>query len=294
MTIFPTVEQHLIGKHITEIDQYPDAEKYGLSEGTPAGQTLKDKTKKQPDTTAQAELLAKFMRLPVERQKSLLGLDDTDRDNDDWGKNYAARNRASHKAGGGTTSAGDLKMKKLRDTIKEAFPGTSDELLDRFQTTFLEYVERWAASDKINEIIAEVFENEPIFNLVFASDETIDAVELLSARINELEEAIVEVEAENEELLDQQLQLHSEMMGEEALYDAAPPRVPTARPRRSLDPDFTFNENGEFLIDDNGGRSQHQRLDPKMARYVQKLNEVTRNADVHPANENLLEAWKNN
>jgi hypothetical protein len=114
-----TVQEHLqenetVGLHITELDQYPDADKYGLHEGTPAAQTLKDKTKRQPDRTAEAERLAAFMRLPVEHQKRALGLDDTDRDNDDWGNSYAARNRASHKAGGGTSGAGDLEMKKLK------------------------------------------------------------------------------------------------------------------------------------------------------------------------------------
>jgi hypothetical protein len=157
-----------------------------LNESIASQQTLRDKTKTQATTTADAERLAAFMRLPVERQNSLLGLDGADKDNDDWGNSYAARNRASHKAGGGTSGAGDLEMKKLKkenlaERMKEHFPEMSDEARERIADMFLETAETVSARSKLAEMAAELYNSDShCFSLMFADDQTIDAVELLS------------------------------------------------------------------------------------------------------------------
>jgi hypothetical protein len=126
--------------------------------------------------------------------------------------------------------------------------------------------------------------------LAFADDRQISAVELLSARISELEEAITEVEAENEELLDGLLQRQSEVMGEEVLYDA-PPRPAPRRSTRNLSEDFEADPDNSVLMEDGAPRRQDY-ITPAMARYAEVLARTTRNVDVHTPTENLVETWK--
>jgi hypothetical protein len=264
-----------------------------LEEGTPAADTLKKKVKTQPNTTAQAERLALFQKLPIERQKSLLGLDDADKDNKSWGFDYAKRNRASHKAGGGTTAGSEkmhkLKKENLAERLRELDPEMTRAVSEQIADLFLETAESVSARNKLSEIVTELYNTDPLwFSLMFAEDEQVDAVELLSNRIEELESELAEAEEYAASLIDEELQRY-EALEEETLFtnNTAPSR-PTKR--RSLDPNFTVNEHGEFLMED-GSRGQH--IDPQMARYVQKLNETTRNTDVASPAKTLVETWHN-
>jgi hypothetical protein len=270
-----------------------ESQSQSLNESIASQQTLKDKTKTQATTTAQAELLAQFMRLPIEHQKRALGLDDTDKDNDDWGNSYASRNRASHKAGGGTSGAGDLEMKKLKTSVKESLGKEfSGEFAEQAESLFWNAVKNKAktvaAANKLAEMIDESFADKPYLRLAFADDKTIDAVELLSNKIEELEEDLAILEEEHARLIDEELaRYHS--LEEETLFNTVtrPPRRSTRNVAEDLE---GVDPENRYLMED--GTRQH--LDPQMARYVQKLNETTRNVDVHTPNENLLEAWKNN
>jgi hypothetical protein len=114
-----------------------------LQEATPAADTLHDAQKTKPTATAEVEALAAFQKLKPEHQKRTLDYLQKSLDgdsNDAWAHagipfGTAEKNRASHRPGGGTTSAGDLKIKKLKkEEIAESMKAqaSSNAIRSRF------------------------------------------------------------------------------------------------------------------------------------------------------------------
>jgi hypothetical protein len=257
----------LIGLSKDELDRV-------LAEGTPAADSLKGAQKTKPTTTRQARALELFMKLaPEEQEKVFDDLENSIRSHqggDGVPDGTAARNRKSRTPGGGTSGSGDLKMKKPKDSIKESFPGTSDELLEQMADAFHDAVIRTSAGDALREL----FSQNPHFSLMFADDETIDAVELLCAKIESLEEGIA-LAAEERAMLEQELIERQATFKEETLFNTAT-RSRSAPPRRSLDSDFTFNgEDGKLLMGEEESPRHH---DAKMQARLEHLNRMTLNS----------------
>jgi hypothetical protein len=279
--------------HITDFDKNPDADKYGLQE-TVASDTLRAAQRTKPTTTKAARALEIFQKLAPDEQEAHLDWLEQPLKYHDSGDGVpdgtAEKNRASLKNAQKAKKTPKLKRAEIEAVIKETF-GASNTQLDKFVDVFLEAVESRAETVAFGNKIRELFESIPYYSLMFADDETIDAVELLSDRINDLEEGL-QYAAEERAILEQELLERQSALAEETLFNNDAPSRSVAK-RRSLDPDFTFNEEGEFLMED-GTRQSQPVSDPKMRRYAEVLARTTRNVDVHTPNENLLEAWKNN
>jgi hypothetical protein len=283
MTTFPTVAAHL-NLHLEEEVLPPclpdmsnapcrltEDQSHDLNETIASRQTLKDKVKQQPGRTGDAERLALFQKLPIERQKSLLGLDDADKDNDSWGKSFAARNRASHKAAGGTTAGSEqmhtLSKQKIAESLKAHFPDLGQDSREAIADLFLETAASVSARKKLAEMAAELYNSNPrLYSIMFMDDQQIDACDFLGAKVEELYYALDEAEEEHARLLDEQLERRHSLEEETLLQNlTAPPAS-----RRSLDPDFTFNgEEGKLLM---GEEERHQPVDSAMAARVEFLN----------------------
>jgi hypothetical protein len=266
---------------------------YELSESIPTQDSLKThKQAKRPSNDDVAKALGVLMHLsPDERQKhfSELGLQSHE-GGDGVPDGTAEKSRKSLKDAQKSKSTPKLK-KETVEAMKEAFPGTSDELLEQFAARFVEMAENVSIRNKLIEMITV---DNPELRILLMSEEQLNAVDMLADRIEWLELQIEAVELDNARLRSQAAE--REALAEEVLYDA--PR--SVNRRRSLGENFSSVNEDTLIIDENGKvtgsdtsfTSQNQHVsNPAMRTYVEALNRTTRNVDRHTAKEDLVEAW---
>lgn len=254
-----------------------------------ASDTLKNAQQPKKSTTATAKALELFMRLSPDQQQQ--HLDYLERslsgdDNDVWKNSNvgdAKRNRDSLRPGGGTSSAAEIEMKKLKkeeleELMAELFPEFSPELQNKFAELFASSV-----GALLRQKILELFVDYPEFALAFG-DKSMDHVESLLLRISELEDGIADVEEENEMLEAGLVELQRQRLSEEALFATQQHK----RAKRSLDMDDYLDPENIRLMDE---QQQQRATDPAMAarlRYIEAS--IPANAGEH-AVQGLLETW---
>ena len=263
---------------------------------TTASDSLKDYPHNNKDKNAAAHTLEAFQKLAPEHQNDFL--EKALKDSDVWKKadisGDAKRNRDSLKPGGGTTSAGDHKMPKLKkeeleQLMKETF-GCTDEDLEKFTTIFHDAVEARAETVSIVNKLAEmVFVDHPEFALLLphSDDDNDDLViaDALAMRVEELEDQLAYVENENDQLRESRREMRG--LSEEALYSA--PAKPK-RSRRSIS-ETGFNEPNEDNRVLMETENQPNQPTGAMKSYLNVLERTTRNVDHHKSMD-LVEAWK--
>jgi hypothetical protein len=266
-----------------------ESQSQSLEETITSQQSLEDAQKTKAPRDAEAAHLAAFMRLSPEQKTHFFqkALDDS---SGDFGAvDHSERNRASLKAAQRPKKPSELKREGLEKQIKETF-NVSDDQLDKFVDVVFEAIESRAETVAFENKIRELFESSPYYSLMFADDETIDAVELLSNQINRLVESLA-LAAEERAMLEEEILERQSALSEETLFAAT---RQTAK-RRSLDPDFIYNEEGEFLMEDGTQRHQSQSVaDPRMRRYVDVLTRSTKHVDVVSPAQTLVETWQTN
>ena len=241
-----------------------------LNESTTAAASLEQATKSKPNTTAEVDTLASFMKLPREHQKRTIdflaqSLDFDKGDGDGVPNGTAAKNRK------GLKDYPESNKKSLADAkkdLKEVWPEMTEEVQAKIEAAFEAAVSKASARAAIIDLLTD----NPELQLAFADDGTIDVVEQMAHRINELEEAILEVEYDSYQIREAR---EAEMMAEKTLF--APPSAASAhRPRRSsrnLSQDFEPDESNSWLLETD--QHQHQHIsDPRMAARAAFLQQI--------------------
>ena len=258
-----------------------------LSE-TVASDSLNAAQRIKPTTNAEVEALTAFMKLPYHHQKRTLdflskSLSAHD-DGDGVPSSDAKRNRASLKPGGGTTSSGDVKMNKLKKETEELMKELFDtpELQQKAINLWNETIESRSAA----QALADLFEINPHFSLLWKPDSYLEKVEIWSRRVEQLEQACLEVGEENQMIREQMMRNEiGRRLEEEALYS------PPSQRRRSMhniaDDLEGVDEDNIYLLEtgDHVG-------DPRMNARKAYLEQTTAHTDMSSAKNYLVETWR--
>jgi hypothetical protein len=246
-----------------------------------ASDSLKAAQKQKPTTTAEVETLAAFMKLaPEHKARTLEWLnnsladaipDGTAEKNRKSQSKYVDQNKKSRKAGAETRT-----NEELSELMSSVFPDLTPELVGEFREIWAQQV----AQASVRDAMLELFEDNPYFKLLF-NEPQMDMARLLTQYIEELENAIDEVEKENLELARNIVE--NQGLFEEALYA---PHQTSKKPKRSLDMEEHVDEANRHLFE----TEQQEHLDPAMRARVRYLEQTTRN-EVTPA-AHLLETWE--
>lgn len=263
-----------------------------LPEGTPAADTLKNAQKARPNTTAAAKVLELFMRLsPMDQERHLDYLAKTlgATDNDAWktGEDYAERNRKGLKD---NPSNNKKSLADIRKGLKESFPGTSDELIDKMTQLFSDAVAKKTIVEAVEELLVE----EPYFSLLFGDVAEIVAAEALAERITELEERIAWYEEDNNRLYEE---INREPSDGELMEDFVITQQRNAnKPRRSiynLADDLGFNPDPDniVLVEEDRPRRQNDPMSKRVA-YLEQTSGGRPIVAPSGTATSLLETWE--
>lgn len=181
------------------------------------------------------------------------------------------------------------KQRKSYDGVVEMFDG-NDDLTDEFKEAAIDAFEDAVSRKVVGEAITEILGTMPGWQLMFAEDKTIDIVEQLSERIAFLEQQCETIEEESQFLREQQMRRSNatiRALKEDILVTANP--LNSKRSTRNVGEDWDHPDEGNsVLLGENQGT---QHVEPAMKKYLNKLNETTRNVhSVSPAG-SLHETW---
>jgi hypothetical protein len=243
---------------------------------TKASDTLRDAQKTKPNTDDAAEAIAAFMKLNANQKKRHLEFLQAalgDEGNDVWksGKDYSEPNRKSLN---NNAAKNKNSLRDIRKGLKEAFPDTNDELLDKMEEVFTEAV----ATKSITEGLIELFAEDPIFQLLFAHDEQIDVVEALAERTIELENDIAWYEEQNA-VLREEVEQSPNHLYEDFIASAASGSTKPYRSRHNIADDLGFNPDPENIVLMEGD-TQPQRRNDSVGRYADYIERTAGNRPV--------------
>lgn len=258
------------------------AEYLGEADYIPSQKSLKSYPEKNkgPKKTDLDKAMLAMSKLEPEHQQALhdfLAQSLAAHKGDGVSADDAKRNRDSLGPGGGTTSSGEVKMKTLKKVVAETFPNYSEEIRDQL----VEVMSKTIGVASAREYLQEVFDSDPVFQLMFANDETIDAVTMLSDRIVALEESIAILEDTKRELQEATM---LRQIQEEALYDT--PRRRRHSSHNIADDLEGVDEDNHYLMEDGGG---HHGISKEMAARVSYLERTAR--DTVSPSQALRETW---
>jgi hypothetical protein len=252
-----------------------------------ASDSLRNAQKPKAPLNQQAralELMMQLASLPANKAKE--HLDDLEKSlcTHDSGDGVldgtAEKSRASLNSAQKKTPMPTLKNKKSNEEL-EAF------MAEHFGPDFCEQArdlfERAVSSKSASDALQKTFASDPIFELMFADDATIDRVTEMANRVDELQAACEAIEALNAELMSE-----STVMIDEELLFLSPQQRSRPTQRRSLDLDELVDEDNRILM------GEDRQMSKIMAARLEHLERTTAHTDIHPLNENIVAAWKVN
>ena len=257
---------------------------------TQASLTSFSKNAKGNDAAAHAvEVLMKLA--PSERAKHISDLE---------------RSLRSHKSGDGVEDGTDVKSraslkdhpsknknslahlkKKMTVRMKDFFPEVSEQMREQFATMFVESIDRISTSRSAAQALADLFESNPHFSLLWKPESYLEQVEIWSQRVEQLEQACLEVEEENQMIREQMMRNEiGRHLEEEALYS------PPSQRRRSMhniaDDLEAVDEDNRYLL----GETSYHAGDARMNARRAYLEQTTAHTDISNAKNYLVETWE--
>jgi hypothetical protein len=236
---------------------------------TAAAASLTNAQRPKAPLNVQARSLEVFMKLaslaPDKQAEHLDFLEKALKDSSVWktAPDYSEQNRTSLK----DAQKKKKPMPKLSKDIVSMF-NSDESLSEDFKERAIEVFENAVGVASARAFLLEVFESDPIFQLMFADDDIIDRCQLMSDRILELEASCRSIELENAMLMRESALI----IDEEVLFPSSPRS--TRRSSRNLSDDFEADIENAVLMSEESRQGQGQYLSPAMARRAAFLQQI--------------------